>query len=164
MNQAYEEIFNYLRISHRVETAGQPLKKEIQLIIKSGAEVVISLVPKGVNTEVPEEQQLFEQGGIVFKRIPVEWEAPQKDDFQAFLDKMAEYREKQLFIHCEANMRVSVFMALYHIVEKGWRIPGAMAGIREIWNPNDTWRAFFKETLLDYHIITLDDSGDIEWS
>ncbi len=74
MNQGYEKIFNYLRISHRVETAGQPRKKELQLIIKSGVEVVISLVPKGVNTEVPEEQQLFEQRGIVFERIPTEWE------------------------------------------------------------------------------------------
>ncbi len=161
MNKDNEGIFNYLKVSSRIATAGQPLKHEIPGILENGTEIVISLVPRGVETEVPGEQDLFEQGGLVFERIPVVWEAPKKDDFQKFLDKMAQYREKQLFIHCEANMRVSVFMALYHIIVEGWKVHDAMAGVREIWNPNEIWREFINRILSDNNIEYPNTEGEM---
>ena len=83
-----KKIYNYLRLSPKIATAGQPLEDEIPIIIANGTEVVISLVPEGKSTEVPAEQDLFEQNSIIFERIPVEWESPEKKDFQTFLNKI----------------------------------------------------------------------------
>lgn len=151
----FKKIYNYLRLSSRIDTAGQPLEDEIPMIIENGTEVVISLVPEGVSDEVPSEQTLFEQNSIVFKRIPVQWESPEKENFQTFLSIMDRYKDKQMFIHCQANMRVSVFMALYHIIVKGWQVQDAMVEVRKIWNPDDIWQAFFEQILSDHQVNAL---------
>jgi hypothetical protein len=39
-------------------------------------------------------------------------------------------------------MRVSVFMALYRIINLGWDRSVAFSELKKIWEPNETWKAF----------------------
>jgi 4-methyl-5(b-hydroxyethyl)-thiazole monophosphate biosynthesis len=141
------QIYNFLKISDRITTSGMPMKEEIPLIARSGAKAVISLVPKGVGADLRGEKSQVRAAGLFFERLPVDWQSPEVGDFQSFCTIMEEYLDKQIHVHCEANMRVSVFMALYRMIVEGWTREAAMLPVEEIWRPNDTWQAFMQKVL-----------------
>ena len=135
-------IFNFLRLSERITTSGMPLKEEIPFIGDLGGDLIITLVPEGVGSDLPGEAGLVYTAGLRFVRIPVYWEKPGLDNFISFCRIMEENIDQKMHIHCEANMRVSVFMALYRIIVNVWPQEKAMAPVAEIWKPNKTWQAF----------------------
>ncbi len=152
MEKAHREIYNYLRLSPRITTSGMPLEEEIDLIAGLGPATVISLVPEGIGSDLPGEKELVTARGMAFRRIPVIWESPEIDDFGLFLELMATHADQTIHVHCEANMRVSVFMALYRMVEGKWSADRAMPPIGEIWKPNEIWQAFIGK-ILGHHGI-----------
>jgi protein tyrosine phosphatase (PTP) superfamily phosphohydrolase (DUF442 family) len=137
-----EGIYNYKKLDDRITTAGQPLETEIPAIPAAGFEVLIYLGLFKAENDVPEEPRILERQGMIFEHIPVVWENPLPGDFAKFCAVMAKYRKHRLFIHCVANMRVSVFMALYRMVEDNWDYEAAMMDIHDIWKPNETWMKF----------------------
>ena len=141
------QLYNYLKISDRITTSGMPTKEEIPLLAQSGAEAVVSLVPEGVGTDLRGEETHVRTIGLDFERLPVEWESPKPGDFHSFCTIMEKYHDKQIHVHCEANMRVSIFMALYRMIVEGWTREAAMAPVEEIWRPNDIWQAFMQKVL-----------------
>ena len=42
-------------------------------------------------------------------------------------------------------MRVSVFLALYRILELGWTYTDAMAQVTDVWEPDAVWQAFIQQ-------------------
>ncbi|NNG00819.1 MAG: phosphatase [Desulfobacteraceae bacterium] len=140
-------IFNFLRMSSRITTSGMPLKEEIPEIAGLGVESVITLVPEGVGSDLPGEAELVDAAGMRFSRIPVYWESPEIDDFTDFCRIMATNQHQKCHVHCEANMRVSVFMALYRIIVREWTKSAAMTAVAEIWKPNETWQAYIRTIL-----------------
>lgn len=142
-----EKIFNFKKLSGTVYTAGQPLRKEFDSIVHHGFDVVIFLAFLNGTTGVPDEKAYFQRAGMKFENIPVEWEDPRATDFEKFVRLMNKYENEKRFIHCEANMRVSVFMALYRITQKGWSHEQAMSDVYDIWRPNPTWTEFMTNIL-----------------
>ncbi len=142
-----EGIFNYKQLTELIHTAGQPTKEELGAIVRSGFEVVIYLALLESKTAVPDERALIEDAGLVFEHLPVVFKNPLKSDFDRFCDLMGKYRGKKCFIHCEVNMRVSVFMALYRIKVLGWRYEEAIKDVHDIWKPDETWSAFMQRML-----------------
>jgi hypothetical protein len=52
---------------------------------------------------------------------------------------------KRVFVHCAANKRVSVFMALYRQLRQGWSPDSVMPDVLDVWEPDTLWRQFMDE-------------------
>jgi hypothetical protein len=65
------------------------------------------------------------------------------------MDTMEQHRQDKLFVHCQANYRVTGFVALYRILRLGWDRDEALADVRRAWNPQDypVWHKFIEENL-----------------
>ena len=142
-----EEIYNYLLLTESIATAGQPTKQQIAAIAESGYEVVINLGLADAEYALENEEAVVRAHGMQYIHLPVVWERPTKFDLEQFFEVMEANQSKKVFVHCAANMRVSVFMALYRILRLGWPEDKALEQVQQIWLPNDTWQTFINEIL-----------------
>ena len=91
---------------------------------------------------LPDEAGLVASLGMSYRHIPVKFDAPAVEDFATFAATMDEWAGKKTFVHCAANYRVSVFMALYGELRLGWTRALADEHARGVWTPDETWRDF----------------------
>ncbi|MGV8084606.1 MAG: methyltransferase domain-containing protein [Coriobacteriia bacterium] len=80
-----------------------------------------------------------------YVHIPVVWENPTRADLIAFFAAMDEHLHQRVLVHCAANMRASVFIALYRIARLGWDPGAAWQDVRTVWEPNEVWAAFMHD-------------------
>lgn len=137
-----KEIYNYLSLTESIATAGQPTEGQIAAIAENGYEVVINLGLADAEYALDNEEAVVMAHGMHYIHLPVIWERPTVRDFDRFIEVMEAYKPKKVFIHCAANMRVSVFIALYRILRSGWSEEKAFVQVKRIWVPNDTWQMF----------------------
>ena len=148
-NQSLEGIHNYLRLSERIGTSGQPKREQFTAIREAGFELVINLLPEKQTLE--QEEALVRSLGMDYVQIPVWWDAPEIDDIERFFVVMEDNSERKLFVHCAANMRVSAFMYLYNVVQAGTPEAEAVRNLNRIWTPNPIWDGFIKRVTAHYH-------------
>ena len=136
----------YLRISERVGTAGQITYDEIEAVKKAGFDIVINLAPADEERNQLEGYLVTEQG-MAYVQIPVSWEEPSQRDLQLFFDVMKANKDRNVFVHCFANMRVSSFVYLYRTLLLGEAENVARADLAKIWDPatQPQWVAFIEE-------------------
>ncbi|HEY9707774.1 MAG TPA: protein tyrosine phosphatase family protein [Oculatellaceae cyanobacterium] len=145
-----EHIYNYLKLSDSLATAGQPTEAQLSLIKESGYQVVVNLaLPESPNA-LPHEQAIVESLGMQYIHIPVVWENPTIENVDRFFSVMEAIAERSVFIHCAANMRVSAFMYLYHRIHEGMSDEQAKRDLHRMWTPNDTWQEFIKQVIEHY--------------
>ena len=142
-----ESIYNFKRISPDLATGGQPDENELHELSKAGFEVVINLGLADAEYSIPDEKEILEHHGIEYFHLPVTFDAPEMDKFFEFSKLLKSLPNKKLFIHCAANMRVSVFVALFNMVENGVPQKKAMEAVQSIWDPNEVWRAYMNKVL-----------------
>jgi protein tyrosine phosphatase (PTP) superfamily phosphohydrolase (DUF442 family) len=140
-------LYHYRRISNKIATAGQPTSDQFQAIAAEGFEVVINLGLQDADYALPDEQALVESLGLIYESIPVLWQEPTQQNFEQFVDCMHRHEGKKQFIHCAANMRVSVFVALFQILEQGLPADHVLNELEEVWTPNQVWQLFINESL-----------------
>ena len=141
-------IYNFLSLSAKLATSGQPLEEELEYISKAGFEVVINLALSDADYSLADEGGSVTKLGMEYIHIPVIWQSPTSDDLDKFFDVMEKYKNKKLFVHCAANMRVSSFVALYRVIKEGWDYSDAVNDVYKIWNPNEIWSDFIRSELL----------------
>ena len=141
-------IYNFLSLSAKLATSGQPLEEELEYISKAGFEVVINLALSDADYSLADEEGSVTRLGMEYIHIPVIWQSPTSDDLDKFFDVMEKYKNKKLFVHCAANMRVSSFVALYRVIKEGWDYSDAVNDVYKIWNPNEIWSDFIRSELL----------------
>lgn len=142
-----QAIYHYLPLIPRIATSGQPTADQIEAIAAAGFEVVINLAMPTSDWALPDEKELVETAGMQYVHIPVIWEQPTAADLASFLHTMKLHEDQRVFVHCAANMRVSVFMALYRVRTLGWSREAAMQAVYEIWQPNEIWDTFIDQIL-----------------
>jgi uncharacterized protein (TIGR01244 family) len=142
-----ENIYNFLQLSEDIATSGQPTEEQLREIGKAGYEVVINLGLTESDYALEDEEGLVRDLGMKYVHIPVIWEDPTPENLEEFLSIMEVYQENKVFIHCAANMRVSVFIALDRVLRLGWNLERAMEDVRKIWVPNAIWTTFIQQTL-----------------
>jgi protein tyrosine phosphatase (PTP) superfamily phosphohydrolase (DUF442 family) len=140
-------IYNFLSLSEKLATAGQPLEEELETISKAGYEVVINLALSDADYSLADEEGSVTQFGMEYVHLPVIWQNPTSDDLDKFFDAMEKYKNKKLFVHCAANMRVSSFVALYRVIKEGWSYSEAINDVYRIWKPNKIWSDFIHSEL-----------------
>lgn len=144
---ALEEIYNFRWRDPSLATAGQPLEDELHAVAAEGFEVVINLALLDAEYALPDEAGLVRSLHMAFFHIPVIWENPTLADLQQFFAIMHQVQGRKIFLHCAANMRVSVFLALYRMIKLGWSYSDAMTQVTDVWDPDVVWQAFIQKAL-----------------
>ena len=140
-------IKNYLHLHDELSSAGQPTEAQLARIAEQGFDVVINLGLTDAEYALPDEERTVQRHGMLYIHIPVEWDAPKSEDLLIFMNAMDEHRNKKVFVHCAANMRASVFIALYRILRLSWEPTHAFQWVHPIWQPNPTWEKFIQDQL-----------------
>ena len=139
------DIRNFVAVSERLATGGQPSEQQVRELSAAGFEVIVNLGLLDPRYCLADEAGLVESLGVAYHHVPVDFRGPQPDDLARFFDVMDASRDKKVFVHCAANYRVSSFVALYGQAKLGWSATEADAHIRRVWQPNETWAAFIEE-------------------
>jgi protein tyrosine phosphatase (PTP) superfamily phosphohydrolase (DUF442 family) len=77
------EIYSYRGIGDRLGTAGQPTEAQFQMIREAGFETVINLALPTSDNALPNEESVVTGHGMSYVHIPVNFQAPTSQDFQA---------------------------------------------------------------------------------
>ena len=140
-----EDVFNYLQISERVSTSGQPTEEQFLLIREQGFRTVINLAPHSADNALKDEQALLMTLGINYIHIPVDFKSPTEDDFNEFSRNMQDVSDGKVWVHCAANMRVSAFMYKYRCSVLNDEPDNAKKDLNKIWQPSGVWKTFLSE-------------------
>lgn len=142
-----ENIYNFLKISDTIATSGQPTQEQFSAIKEAGYQVIVNLaLPESPNA-LKDEKQIVEAQGMQYVNIPVVWENPTLENVREFFSVMEGNADKQVFVHCAANMRVSAFMYLYRCLHQGISDEDAKKDLQKIWIPNDNWQNFIEQVI-----------------
>ncbi|NJL78606.1 MAG: phosphatase [Richelia sp. RM2_1_2] len=142
-----ENIYNYLKISDKIATAGQPSLEDFPHIKQAGYQVVVNLALKDSSTALTNEQDIVEAQGMQYVHIPVIWENPKQENFQDFIQIIKINADQKVFVHCVANKRVSAFIYLYRRCIEGMDDQTAKQDLHKIWIPNQVWQQFIQEVV-----------------
>jgi uncharacterized protein (TIGR01244 family) len=140
------DIYRYRRSSEHVATAGQPTEAQLTAVAESGCTTVINLGLHDADYALADERQTVESLGMHYVHLPVVWEAPTREDLERFWQVLEAHEGEDIFCHCAANVRVSVFIALHRIARQGWRREEALSDIDVAGLP-DVWRALIDTTI-----------------
>jgi hypothetical protein len=117
------------------------------LLANCGVEVVVSFGLTNTDYALADERGTVEALNMDYVHIPVRWDAPVDSDVDQLLDVLRRHQGRLLFVHCARNMRVSVFMGVYRVLEQSWTAEAALADVREVWEPDAVWRALLDAQL-----------------
>ena len=142
-----EDIAAYLKLTDQIATSGQPNETQFADIAQAGYQLVINLALTGKEYSLPDEAGTVRSLGMEYIHIPVIWNRPTRQNLDDFFAAMDANKDKNVFVHCAANMRVSAFIALYRIKRLGWQAEDAFQYMLKIWRPEGVWAAFIQEVL-----------------
>jgi protein tyrosine phosphatase (PTP) superfamily phosphohydrolase (DUF442 family) len=151
------EINNFVQLTERISTSGQPAAGQFASIREAGAQSVINLATPDSKGAIPNEGEIVTRLGMSYVQIPVVWASPTRADFDLFSGVLFANRERRVHVHCVVNHRVSAFMFLYRSIHAGDEPSSAKADMERIWSPNPTWAEFLDEILsahdIDYYTL-----------
>jgi protein tyrosine phosphatase (PTP) superfamily phosphohydrolase (DUF442 family) len=143
-SMALGEIKNFVAIDDRIATAGQPTAAQLSEVAAAGFQAVVNLGVLDPSYCLPDEAGLAASLGLAYRHIPVRFDAPRVDDLRAFIDVMDGLADQRVFVHCAANFRVSVFVALWGELRLGWTRERADRHVDRLWRPSEGWAAFLR--------------------
>lgn len=148
MGERLEDIDNFLPLSDRIATAGQPTAIQYLAIAVAGYQTVINLALNESINALADEDAIATRLGVEYIHIPVLWDHPTLENFQEFVQVMNVRTDRKILIHCAANKRVSVFMYLYYRIDDRIDEATAKLDLAKIWVPNKVWQTFILLVLL----------------
>lgn len=147
MGARVKDIYNYLQLSERIATAGQPNASQYRAIAEAGYQTVINLALTESTNALPDAAAIATELGLEYIHIPVLWESPTAANFQEFVEVMTARAERKIFVHCAANKRVSAFMYIYRQQSECLDPATAKVDLDRIWQPNEVWQQFIDRQL-----------------
>ncbi len=149
MGNKLEDIFNFLEISPSIASAGQPTESQLLSIKAAGYQSIVNLAPGTHENALANERESVESLGIEYIHIPVKFDRPTSADFDRFCEVMRSSKDRSVFIHCAANLRVSSFIYLYRRIYEGVSHQVAQLELAKIWIPNPVWQEFIDRTIAE---------------
>ena len=132
----FSGVYNFVEISDRLSTSGQISLDDIEVVDAAGFDVVVNLAPARRERNFEEGFRVTE-AGMTYIQIPVDWENPSLRDLELFFDVMEANEDRDVYVHCFANMRVSVFVYLYRTLRKGVPEEDAWQDVLKVWDPHN---------------------------
>ena len=140
------KVFNYHDIEDLFTTSGQPNAYQLKLIAENGYDAVINLAPKSMlEGSVISEAEILTAKNVKYIHIPVNFNQPKKEDFLEFVKSLKENKDKKIWIHCAANMRVSAFVYKYRRDILKLEDSEIIEDMNLIWSPNHVWSSFLNK-------------------
>jgi protein tyrosine phosphatase (PTP) superfamily phosphohydrolase (DUF442 family) len=146
-------IYSFRAVSDRLGTAGQPTQAQFPMIQESGFEAVVNLALPTSDNAIANEGSVVTSLGMSYVHIPVDFKAPTSKDFRNFCRVMDAFDDRPVFVHCAANMRVSVFVFLYRIMFHHIAVAEAERDLHAIWQPNEVWSRFIRDELKNHKSV-----------
>jgi uncharacterized protein (TIGR01244 family) len=140
-----DNIYNFIQINPDLGTSGQPTEAEFAEIAANGYQEVINLALTTSNSALPDEAGTVKTLGMNYHHIPVVFNDPHKSDFDQFCSTMDSLVGKKVFVHCQANWRVSMFVALYAEKRWGWSREKADEHMLQMWELDEIWEKLIEE-------------------
>jgi protein tyrosine phosphatase (PTP) superfamily phosphohydrolase (DUF442 family) len=141
------EIYSFRAVGDRLGTAGQPTESQFLAVCEAGFETVINLALPTSDNALAHEGSIVTRLGMSYVHIPVDFKAPASQDFRAFCRVMDAFDGRPVFVHCAANMRVSVFVFLYRVLYQRVSFSEAEGDLHAIWQPDEVWSRFIQNQL-----------------
>jgi protein tyrosine phosphatase (PTP) superfamily phosphohydrolase (DUF442 family) len=146
-SKSLSEIYSFRAVGDRLGTAGQPTESQFRAVREAGFEAVINLALPTSDNALAHEGSIVTSLGMSYVHIPVDFKAPASQDFRAFCRVMEAFDDRRVFVHCAANMRVSAFVFLYRVLQKGIPVAEAERDLHAIWEPDEVWSRFIRGQL-----------------
>ena len=144
-----DSVRAFVQISDRVGTSGQIRTHHVKELKDRGYELVINLAPANERMNKDESFAVV-SAGIAYVQIPVDFKNPAMRDLEFFFQVMNANKDRKVYVHCFANMRVSSFMYLYRVIHEGMVPEEADKALKQVWEPNDDWTPFIAKALTEY--------------
>ena len=143
------DIYNYLYYHDKLSSSGMPTVEQMKSVAEAGVQLVINLAPHDVLNAIQDETELVESLGMTYINIPVNWNTPNEDGLNIFMDAMDAYMDKKIHVHCEANFRASAFITMHRILRLGWNAEEAFGVMHTIWDEDayPVWKMFIKNAI-----------------
>lgn len=145
------DIRAWQRLSQRVTTSGRLQAHDPARLAAIGVRNVINLAMPDHPDALADAAGLFAAQGIGYTHIPVPFDAPAEEHYEAFVAAF-EAAEGPVHVHCIANWRVSAFFYRYHRA-CGMAEAEARALMEQQWSPERSdhpdapkWAAFIGES------------------
>ena len=142
-----QDICNYRKVDDQISTGGQPTKEQLQAAAEVGFKAVINLATYNPQNSLADEDELVHSLDMTYFAIPVDWNDPKIEDFEAFEKVMLQLNGVNTLIHCAANFRVTAFYGLYAMKHLGWTETKADKFRQSVWQEKDypIWEKFIRE-------------------
>ncbi len=137
-----EKILNYLQVSDRIASSGQPKEHQFKSIAKANYQLVINLAMPNSENAIPEEGNIVTAHKMAYVHIPVPFDAPHIDQLRKFIKVMAAFSDDKVWVHCVLNYRVSAFLYHYQRLVQGATDELAKRVVLPSWQPNEVWQRF----------------------
>ena len=144
-----QDIYHFLELDDKLLTGGMPTAEQLGEAARAGVQTVINLAIPDSERALSNEASIVRSLGMEYIGIPVPWDHPTRRDLDEFMEAMDRHGHERLFVHCQANYRVTGFITLYRVLRLGWDRDEAFKDLRRIWNPDDypVWKKFIEENL-----------------
>ena len=142
-----ETILNYVKVSEKISTSGQPNADQIVEIAESGFSVIINLAMPDSTDAIEREDFIAAENGMKYFHIPVPFESPNVKHLELFIKLITLLENEKIWVHCAKNYRVSAFMYHYLVKVLGKTEAEAKNKIFNNWQPNTIWQNFLSITV-----------------
>ena len=150
----HQPPLNTVIVSDALATSGQPSGAQLGRLHAQGYTTVINLAPPGSYGALRDEPQLVAAAGMQYLSIPVDFDKPDPRDFERFRTALGRLRGQRVWVHCQMNMRASVFVFLYRVIDEGVAIDRAIEMVHAVWVLNTAWDGLIV-TVLARHRVNL---------
>jgi protein tyrosine phosphatase (PTP) superfamily phosphohydrolase (DUF442 family) len=132
---------NYIEATPTIASAGMPTRDQLRALAARNR-AVINLAPSDAFGSHADERAIVEGAGARYVHVPVDFAAPRPADYERFAHELGALSEQKVFVHCQMNMRASVFVFLYRVLELGDDAERAYDDVLKVWQPNTVWSRF----------------------
>jgi uncharacterized protein (TIGR01244 family) len=122
--QSFPNIKNFLRVSDKICTGGQPTMDDLARLKADGVKAIINL-RQASEFNAEEEAAKAKELGLRYIHIPVNREALKPEMADEFLKQMSDPANRPVFVHCTTANRVGAFWMIYRVLKDGWTLADA---------------------------------------
>ena len=138
---------NLVKWRDGLTSSAQPSHDFLARAKAAGVEMVINLAPPQSQGSIDNEGGIVGRQGIVYLNIPVNFGEPSAEDFRVFVDAMKSASKKNVWVHCQVNLRGSAFTFLFRVIHENAPVDETLKKMLGVWSPDSVWKKFIETTL-----------------
>lgn len=130
-----------------LDSAAQPTAAWLGKVKEAKYDLVVNLAPPQAHGSIANEGGIVGTTGVNYVNIPVSFGKPTAEDFRFFSEVLKANKDRNVFVHCQVNMRGTAFTFLYRVIHEGADPRETLAKLQSVWNPDGVWKRFIEDTL-----------------